>query len=326
MVKLMQKQKIDIKELVNLYNKNFFKELSSGEFILDEYSKIMIETTNNCNFNCCTFCAHNQMERKRGFINFKLFKKIVQEAADFGFKKIDMRVYGEPLVDIKLEEKAKFAKDKGFQRIMINTNGEILTKTRFESLIRSGFNEISFSISPKREFEKTRPGKSFDKIWQNLKDVSTSKFKDAITIWVVVTEGTLSEELEQFDKDVRLLGYKNINYTPQTRHSANINNETASIIENKVNCFALFRIITVFCDGSLALCPSDYNNKIKLGNLQDNSLAELINSEQLKKIRHNHVNMNYLDLCQRCDIALDTFYEIYKNEYDLPNFSEVVPK
>lgn len=312
----MQKQKPDIKQLINNYNENF-RNLSSGEFVLDEYSKLLIETTNNCNFNCCTFCAHNQMERKRGFMNFDLYKKIVKEAADFGFKQIDIRVYGEPLVDIKLEEKAKFAKDKGFQSIMINTNGELLTKKRFEQLINNGFTEISFSISPKREFEKTRPGKSFDKIWQNLKEVSTSSFKDLVNVWVVITKGTTQGELQEFESAVRALGYKNINYTPQTRHPAEINNGTASIIENNVNCFALFRIFTVYWDGSVSLCPADYNNKIKLGNLNDSSFSELLNSKEFKEIRRNHLDMKYLDLCHRCDNGLDAFYEIYKAAYDL---------
>lgn len=311
----MQKLKPDIKQLKDNYNKKFF--LSSGEFILDEYSKIMIETTNNCNFHCCTFCAHRQMERKRGFMNFKLYRKIVKEAADFGFKKIDIRVYGEPLVDINLEEKAKFAKDKGFQKIMINTNGEILTKKRFENLINNGFNEINFSISPKREFEKTRPNKSFDKIWHNLKEISNSRFKNIINIWVVLTKDVTQEEIHEFDEAVRDLGFTNINYTEQTRHPTDINNGTASIIEDNVNCFGMFRAFTVFWDGSIVLCPVDYNHNIKLGNLNDSPLKELINGETLKEIRRNHLDMKYLDLCKRCDNGLDVFYEIHKNEYDL---------
>ncbi|HBH17555.1 MAG TPA: hypothetical protein DDX14_01165 [Cyanobacteria bacterium UBA9579] len=315
----MQESKPDIKQLINNYN-NDFKKLSSGEFILDDYLKIMIETTNNCNFHCCTFCAHSQMQRKRGFINFKLYRKIVKEAAEFGFKNIEIRVMGEPLVDVNLEEKAKFAKDRDFESIMINTNGEILTKKRFEQLVLSGFNNINFSLTPKREFEKTRPGKSFDKIWQNLKDISTSLFKNIITVWVVVTEGTTQEEIQEFEANVRSLGYTDINYTPQTRNLADINSGKANIIDTELHCFGLFKLFTVYWDGSVSLCPADYENKIKLGNLNDNSLAELINSENFKEIRRNHLDFNYLDICKRCDNRLDTFYELYKDEYDLSEF------
>ena len=261
------------------------------------------------------------MQRKRGFMNPDLYKKIVKEAVEFGFKQIDLRVYGEPLIDVELENKAKFASEQGFEYIMINTNGALLTKDRFEKLAESRFARINVSISPKRAFERTRPGKSFDKIWRNLTVISNSRYKDIIRIWVVLTKQTTDEEIQEFDLEVKSLGYKNINYTHETRHIANINSGTAPIIRNNINCYLLLKVLTVYWDGSIALCPVDYENNIKLGNLNDKSLKELINSEKFKKIRYNHLKMNYLNICKRCDNGTDTFYEIFKGIYDLSDLN-----
>lgn len=46
------------------------------DFVLTETSLLGIETTNECN-SVCTFCSHKDMTRPKGFMDEKLYKKII---------------------------------------------------------------------------------------------------------------------------------------------------------------------------------------------------------------------------------------------------------
>src|SRR3954471_12268581 len=62
---------------------------------------VQIEATNICNAKC-VFCPRDEMHRKQGIMSLELFKKVVDECAEFGITHVRMHNYGEAFVDRKL--------------------------------------------------------------------------------------------------------------------------------------------------------------------------------------------------------------------------------
>jgi len=98
------------------------------------------------------------MEREKGFMSESAIRKLIDEASDLGFKMLDLRNFGEPIMDKRLASFASYARDRGFNKIYIHTNGHLLTPKRLNEWGEGGITEVNLSLSPQREFSETRPG------------------------------------------------------------------------------------------------------------------------------------------------------------------------
>lgn len=58
---------------------------------------LLIENTNACNANCI-ICSRDLMTRDIGFMDYELFKKVVDEGAERGCKSIKITGFGEPFI------------------------------------------------------------------------------------------------------------------------------------------------------------------------------------------------------------------------------------
>ena len=78
-------------------------------------SVILIENTNCCNARCI-MCPRDTLTRKRGFMEFGLFEKIMKELSGANRKPvIHLHGFGEPLLDTLLPERIKLAKACGIK-------------------------------------------------------------------------------------------------------------------------------------------------------------------------------------------------------------------
>ena len=87
---------------------------------------------------------------------------------------------GEPLLNPKIYDYIKYAKEKGILETIINTNATNLTE-KIEKLIKSGLDLIiySFDGGSKETYEKMRPGRfkqnSFEKVYGNIKNFKSKR-------------------------------------------------------------------------------------------------------------------------------------------------------
>lgn len=67
-------------------------------------------------------------------------------------------------------------------------------------------------------------------------------------------------------------------------------------------CYAQINDITINCEGKLSLCCLDWKNKHTFGNLERDSLKEIISSRKFISVYRNLAKgKRKLDLCSRCD-------------------------
>ena len=98
---------------------------------------VNIETINRCN-STCAFCTANKNAEKRPYmrINDELYKSIIDQLADWGYKG-HLTLYGnnEPLLDTRIVEFHKYARQKLPESfIFMSTNGLILTLEKLKEV------------------------------------------------------------------------------------------------------------------------------------------------------------------------------------------------
>lgn len=229
-----------------------------------------------------------------------LFEKIIVEAHDLGFKNLDLRNMGEPLLDSNLSSYVQFAEKYGFDNIYIHTNGSLLTRDRFENLCESGMNRLILSLSPKREFSLTRGSGKFEMIIENLKDISASDYKNRLVIDFINAGESTDEETLFFKREIDSLGFA-------IREKIELHNwaeGAGHIADNSTPCHRLWDSVTILSNGQCALCCLDYDGKINLGNINETSLSRIINGNQYINIRAGNSRGELLDICKKCNMNI----------------------
>ena len=140
----MTRAKIEDHTSFNNFEKNDHKR--SNYQIIPK--RVTIETIYGCNATCIMCPISLPSKRKKGKMDMELFKKILNDLEPYR-DKIEMMDFfglGEPLLDPLIFKRIRIAKDMGFRGLGISTNADLLNKDKQENLLKSGVNNVIFSI------------------------------------------------------------------------------------------------------------------------------------------------------------------------------------
>lgn len=109
--------------------------------------RMMIEITNACNHRC-VFCYNSHSQRKLGFIDIALFKRIVDDGAVNGIEHLALHTTGEAFLHKRLPRLIEIAQSAGIAWIYITSNGALCTPTiAYSSCMKAGLSQIKFSVN-----------------------------------------------------------------------------------------------------------------------------------------------------------------------------------
>jgi hypothetical protein len=137
-------------------------------------SRLYIETTAACNISCEQACCAPETgitrTRQAGMLDFELFKRVIDEAGP-SLGRIDFFNYGEAFLHKRAVEMCEYIK-LHFPHIYLytSTNGLAFTEEQVRRLVRSGIDEVTFSIdgATPDSYVKYRKRGDFDKAIRNL--------------------------------------------------------------------------------------------------------------------------------------------------------------
>jgi uncharacterized Fe-S cluster-containing radical SAM superfamily protein len=138
-------------------------------------SRLYIETTAACNISCEQACCAPETgitrTRQAGMLDFEVFKRVVDEAGP-SLVRIDFFNYGEAFLHKRAVEMCEYIKQK-FPHVYLytSTNGLAFNEEQVRRLIRSGIDEVTFSIdgATPESYVKYRRRGDFDKAIRNLR-------------------------------------------------------------------------------------------------------------------------------------------------------------
>ena len=257
-------------------------------------TSLIIEPTNTCNLRC-TFCFVTEgMTREGGFMEFDLFKKIIDDSPDL--EHLCMHNWGEPLLHKDIFKMIEYAKNKGVNYVVMNTNGTLLTDKMIDQIVDSKLDIIRFSIDGSAETFKRVRGVELKKIEQNInklknvKEIRRPELKMGVVFTIEEdTEGDVEDYIthwEQIVDHVRL--QPKLITSPRTE----ICPEPFGKDYGK---------LVVLWDGRVIPCCVDYNANLTIGSVQNNTIQNLWKNEKMELLRKQHLNGQFPDTCANCN-------------------------
>ena len=172
-------------------------------------SRLYIETTAACNISCEQACCAPETgitrTRQAGMLDFEIFKRVVDEAGP-SLGRIDFFNYGEAFLHKRAVEMCEYIKLR-FPHIYLytSTNGLAFTEEQVRRLIRSGIDEVTFSIdgATAESYVKYRRRGDFDKAIRNLRfavDEKRARGRDVPFInwrYILFTHNDSEAEMER---------------------------------------------------------------------------------------------------------------------------------
>jgi Radical SAM superfamily/Iron-sulfur cluster-binding domain len=144
-------------------------------------SRLYIECTAACNISCDQACCAPETgitrTRQAGMLDFDLFRRVVDEAGP-SLARIDFFNYGEAFLHKRAVEMCEYIKS-AFPHVYLytSTNGLAFSDEQVRRLIRSGIDEVTFSIdgATPESYVRYRKRGNFDKAIRNLRLAADEK-------------------------------------------------------------------------------------------------------------------------------------------------------
>ncbi|MCP4154478.1 MAG: radical SAM protein [bacterium] len=294
-----------IKNRIKLLKSYWKKEAISRGFPVE----IAIEITNHCNADCI-MCPRQKMTRKKGFMELNLFKKIVEEIKEYT-EFVFLHLAGEPLLHPELKKMITYCKEAGL-KTALSTNAIVLDQEKSAALIDSPLDMVVLSLDgvTKETYEKIRKKANFETTHQNinyfLELKSKAKKGPYAMIQLIYQKENFSEAKEFYAKwkksaadVVRIKPY--LNYPGLDEYMGKIPQKQDKY---KQPCILIWRQPSIYWDGTVVSCCMDFLSQMPIGNVNHNTIAEIWNSDKVKKMREIHARGDYhtLPLCKDCTV------------------------
>lgn len=215
------------------------------------FRAIEIEINHACNRRC-SYCPNSIATRKNtGVIDPLLYTKLMQELKTLSFEgRVSYHFYNEPLLHPDFEgivRQTREALPKA--AIVLYTNGVLLSKERLEKLLALGVDE--FLVTRHEEDQDY----AFEQTYRSL--------------------------LPHIRKHVTYKDYRELNLT----NRGGMLNFGKGL--SLAPCYIPSMIATVTVSGNVLPCFEDYEETLVMGNLGEQSLMEIWNSEKFSQFRKN---------------------------------------
>jgi len=287
--------------------------------------EVWFEPTNICNLRCI-HCIQPQMTRKKGYMDFSLFQKLVDEASFHGMA-IGLAGQGEPLLHPEFTKMVRYASSRCYTYLVTNANrlNEKIAKEIIEA--EPATVQFTFDAPTKEIYEKICQGGSYETTAQNIKRFAELKRESGKT-WpqvaiAIVEEPGTRDKIDQFQEWCYTTLGRDVISAVLPQRLGNFQGESelwrsGEVIDEDMKpnlprsewpvCINPWRQIRVNWDGTVASCLWDYNNKFIIGSVKENTIMEIWNGPKMREFREALATRQYEriegngHLCSTCNI------------------------
>ncbi|MBF0482366.1 MAG: radical SAM protein [Desulfovibrionaceae bacterium] len=260
-----------------------------------------LEATNRCNLDC-VFCDKRPAlsGAALGDMDFSLFARILDEAAEHELYGVKFSYRGEPLLHPRLIEMVAYAKRKGALDVYFNTNAMLLDETAARGMIDAGLDRISISVEgvDPAAYEAGRRGARFSLLTKNL--TALVNLRDAL--------GSVTPRVRV--QTVKLPG---LDLDEYSRFWLTMADEAGAVDFNDVRnrrkglaapfaCPQLWQRMTVTWDGDVMPCNNDDLKLLSPGSAATRSIRDCWLDPTVQKAReiHRRLASHELAACDGC--------------------------
>lgn len=270
------------------------------------FSRIYVEITNVCNMNC-SFChGHSRNPKQITTEEFELVLDKISGYTNF----IYYHLMGEPLTHPRLADFLEIASKKGYKS-MITTNGTLLSKCS-DKILKAGIHKVNISV---HSFEDGSEEQFYDYMNNIIEFALKANKQDVIVVFRLWNNGydngrnnkiidylksNINDEWSKNSKGFKIRDKMFLEYGE--RFSWPDMNATEQ--GSDVFCYGLRDHIGILSDGTVVPCCLDSDGIINLGNIFNDELSDILNTERAKAIKYGFDCRKAVEkLCQKCGYA-----------------------
>jgi len=259
-------------------------------------------------------------------MDWKHYSLLLSQGRFMGVKHVVISGGGEPFCRKSLTKKIMNKVKESHMTGTIVTNATLLTEQDYKFMMDIRWDDIVMSLSGLKEFHDRLTGfKSFDRI---IDAIGFLEGKVNVIISIIIMENNLTEipsllnELERFKKihiDFKpVIPYNNIKKVTKSRlpllkkilGDVKQNSNAKIMLDNldlfylddmrkaTKKCFVPFDKISIRPDGTIRSCV--YSDDFA-GNVKENDLDEIWQSETFVKVREALSKKSFFDYCKNCN-------------------------
>ncbi len=283
---------------------------------MDSFKKIYIEITNVCNLSC-TFCP--ETKRTLEYMDVSDFINILDMVKPYG-EYVYLHVKGEPMLHPHIELFLDICNEKGF-KVNLTTNGTLIKKVKEKLLNKPALRQINFSL---HSFDKNNDIYSMEEYLEDIFSfIKESLYKTniihSLRLWnlqetrgdinILQNQNIIEKIQNTFELDFQLEEKVKEKMGIKLKEKLYLNQEYEfqwpDLKEKEDNgvgfCYGLRNQIAILVDGTVVPCCLDGNGIIKLGNIKEQSLKDILKSERAEKIKENFSKRYAIEeLCRKC--------------------------
>lgn len=273
-----------------------------------------IETTNLCDLKCI-MCEGRSMKRSKGMMSMDLFERIIRECNEIGVDSVKLGLWGEPLLNKRLPDMIRFAKENSSLILQFNTTANLMTEAVSRTLIEAGLDHLTVSIDgvSAETYERIRIGGKFERVLRNVERLIELKRElgsalPCVTVQIIrMTENRHETErfVEYWEGKADRISITNIGVIAGSPDVASLSLREAKRIGRRP-CTDLWHRLSVHWNGDVSACCSDFDGFLKVGRLGDSSLLDIWHGSALTELRRRHEKGDFSGLiCERCEGTVD---------------------
>ena len=281
-------------------------------FLVPDLLSVAIEPTSVCNLRCKTCYSLRPKlypPRKRGFMEWDLYRRVVDEIAGFGYSvNLGLNFGGESLLHNKFADMLNYAASKGVFKIGFNTNGAMLSRELSKEVVKNVDNIVISLDGLGEKHESLRVGSNYETVEKNILDLIDARGganKPQISVNLTLSDHSAKDVSDFIEQWVHRVDC--VQVYPCYSENLQIVNERAFFDRKTVKrryCTWPFSYLAILWNGDVTTCCHDIGGVNTLGNVANGSVSDIRKSANFAHLRKEAASnrFNPASLCYKCDI------------------------
>ncbi len=314
----------------NLYKKfgerfvNYRKRYENNVKNLDMHTvesypnSVILELVNRCNLECVMCYQGFRNDSEKSTLDDEILDKIFLDFKENNLNSL-MLSTSEPLLFKNINQVLNRAKEANIMDIFLFTNGVLLNEKNTEMILNSAVSRLFVSIDGLSEetYNKVRVPVSkrlresndrLSKLEKNIRYFMDQRDKKNLSLPLVRTSFVSLKE-NKLESQEFVNKWRNIVDSVEVQKETSIQafndfekmqNKKIPKLRKKYTCSEPWAQITIYSDGTVAPCCNTFGRNLPIGNIKKNTLKEIWNCEEMKKIRYGFINNKPTKTCQIC--------------------------
>ena len=276
---------------------------------------VSLETCTSCNHRC-PFCPVSVDPREREVMSQELFESIADQVVAIGTREVVVFLsnYNEPTIDPLFEERCLALFARGLP-VSLLTNASHFGADRADRLARAGrFRYIGINLptlDPER-YEKMHGTRDLARVLGNIDALAARTIAEETAIVVLGdNDAAHRRDVEEIRARFAPLGWEVKSFRIRSRPASGTFVPEPPPVKELRGCELMgsrpFEHLHVTATAKAVLCCQDYYEKLVVGDLKTQTVAEVLGGDVMARLRRWTYGVEEAPadfLCRRCEFAL----------------------